>query len=212
MTKILLLSGMTPDDRIFHRLLPQLTNAEVVRWIRPIVNESLSEYANRLSRTLTCVEPLIVCGVSFGGIVARELAPLLNAKSCVQIASIASPHEFPPWFRVARLFRATATHGTMKLAGTLSNCFPRRFRSTSTLQMTKLTGELGHWYRWAARAAVNWQPSKLIETVPVFKIHGDRDRTFPLAYTRADHTIHGGGHTIALSHSSLISSIIKQLA
>ncbi len=79
MQKILLLTGMTPDPRIFERLLPLLPSAVVVDWIPPKSNESIASYAERLSRTIINDQPTIVCGVSFGGIVACELASCLNA-------------------------------------------------------------------------------------------------------------------------------------
>lgn len=85
MRRILLLTGMTPDHRIFDRLLPLLSNAAVVDWISPIEHESIVSYAARLSRTVSHDEPIVVCGVSFGGIIARELACHLNAASCVLI-------------------------------------------------------------------------------------------------------------------------------
>ncbi len=105
MHKILLLTGMTPDHRIFDRLLPLLPTAIVVDWIPPIGHESIVSYAARLSRTLNLDEPYVVCGVSFGGIVARELACRLNAKCCVLISSVRSPRELPPGFVFAVWWR-----------------------------------------------------------------------------------------------------------
>lgn len=121
MTRILLLSGMSPDDRVYRRLLPLLPNAELVSWIRPNQRESITDYCGRLANTIKCNEPTIVCGVSFGGIIASELAPLLNAKCCVQISSIASPNELPPTYRVARFFRAAVSDTTLRLAGSFSS-------------------------------------------------------------------------------------------
>jgi pimeloyl-ACP methyl ester carboxylesterase len=97
MHRILLLTGMTPDHRIFERLLPLLPSAMCVDWIQPTSTfESINSYAARLSRTLDDNSPTVVCGASFGGIVARELALCLNAKACVLISSVRSPRELPP--------------------------------------------------------------------------------------------------------------------
>ena len=96
MQKILLLTGMTPDHRIYDRLLPLLPTAIVVDWIPPTEHESIVSYADRLSRTVNHDEPMVVCGVSFGGIIARELACRLNATSCVLISS--SRSNLPQFF------------------------------------------------------------------------------------------------------------------
>jgi hypothetical protein len=52
MRRILLLTGMTPDRRIFDRLLPLLSAATVVDWIPPTPYESITSYAEKLSRTI----------------------------------------------------------------------------------------------------------------------------------------------------------------
>ena len=82
--RILLLTGMTPSPGIFARLLPALGDASIVPWIEPLPAETLEGYASRLADTVNTVDsagPVIVCGVSFGGIVSRELAWRLNAQA-----------------------------------------------------------------------------------------------------------------------------------
>lgn len=95
--RILLLTGMTPDRRIFERIHPLLPTAVVVDWIRPMKYESIRNYAARLGQSIPRDDSTIVYGVSFGGIVARELASSINAKACVLISSVRSPDELPPW-------------------------------------------------------------------------------------------------------------------
>ncbi len=83
MQKILLLTGMTPDPRIFERLLPLLPSAVVVDWIPPKSNESIASYAERLSRTIINDQPTIVAY----RLVALWLA-LQNAQACVHRRTI----------------------------------------------------------------------------------------------------------------------------
>ncbi len=132
MQKILLLTGMTPDHRIFDRLLPLLPTAVAVDWIPPIANESIVSYAARLSRTVYREEPSVVCGVSFGGIVARELASCINATSCVLISSVRSPRELPPWFRICRVVAPQSAEAILEIMGNIATYWPRRLKSSST--------------------------------------------------------------------------------
>lgn len=212
MRKILLLTGMTPDHRIFDRLLPLFPNAVVVDWIPPIGHESIVSYAARLSRTINFDEPNIVCGVSFGGIVARELACQVNATCCVLVSSVRSPRELPPWFRMCRVMAPRSANFTLKFAGSLANTCPGPLRSSMTWRLKKLSGKSGDWYRWAAAAVLSWRPSRLVDHVPVIQIHGDRDRTFPIKYTSADVVIRGGGHTLAFTHYEEIAKVLRQIA
>src|SRR6478609_2163520 len=99
---ILLLTGMTPDARVFERLLPLLPTARVVPWLDPQARESLSDYARRLADTQNGAGQCVVCGVSFGGIIARELALQLNAKACVLVSTVRTHSQLPPWMRMLR--------------------------------------------------------------------------------------------------------------
>jgi len=212
MHKILLLTGMTPDHRIFDRLLPLLPTAIVVDWIPPIANESIASYAARLSCTVNHEEPTVVCGVSFGGIVARELASCLNATSCVLISSVRSPRELPPWFRICRLMAPRPAVAIMKTIRDIATYWPRRLKSSSTWRLMKLGGKSGEWHRWATAAVLNWNLSKDAERIPSIHIHGDRDATFPIRYTGADTVIHGGGHVLPLTHCEEIAEKLRQIA
>ena len=212
MQKILLLTGMTPDHRIFDRLLALLPAAIVVDWIPPMEHESIVSYAARLSRTLNHDEPMVVCGVSFGGIIARELACHLNATSCVLISSVRSPRELPPWFRICRVLTPRPAVAIMKAIGAIANYWPRRLRSPATWRLKKLSGKSGEWHRWATAAVLNWNPSQQADRITSVHIHGDRDATFPIRYTCADTVIHGGGHVLPLTHCEEIAEKLRQIA
>lgn len=211
-SRILFLTGMTPDRRIFDRLLPLLPTAVVIDWIRPNRYESIRSYAYRLGQSVLETGPTVVCGVSFGGIVARELAYCLNANACVLISSIRTPREMPPWFRVFRTLPPRHSEAAMNLSGVLASYWPRLFKTRSTWRLTKLGGPSGEWHRWASAAALNWNPSVGTDQIPLFQIHGDRDLTFPIRYIDADTIIRGGGHVLPLSHSEEIAEKLLQIA
>ena len=212
MQKILLLTGMTPDPRIFERLLPLLPSAVVVDWIPPNSNESIASYAERLSRTIINDQPTIVCGVSFGGIVAGELAECLNASACVLVSSVRSPKELPPWYRCFRAVPHRVTESMIKIVGRVASRWPRKFRSASTWRLSKLNGTSGEWYRWAMAAVLKWNPTHENERVTLIHIHGDRDSTFPIRYTQADRIIPGGGHILSLTNYTEVAEILQELA
>ena len=86
-----LLTGMNRNPRIFARLLPLLSGAVIVEWIEPLADEPIRARAQRLAHSLNAARDAIVCGVSFGGIIAGELAEHINARACVLISSVASP-------------------------------------------------------------------------------------------------------------------------
>lgn len=210
--RILLLTGMTPDRRIFDRILPLLPTAVVVDWIQPMRNESIRDYASRLGQSIPKDDSALVCGVSFGGIVARELASSINAKACVLISSVRSPKELPPWFRAFRVLTPCTAEMGMQTIGAMSSYWPHRLRTPTTWRLLKLAGTSGAWHRWATAAVLNWKPFSDDNPIPVFQIHGDRDRTFPIRYIDADYVIQGGGHVLPLTHGKEVAEKLSQIA
>ncbi len=210
--RILLLTGMTPDRRIFDRMLPLLPTAVVVEWIQPMQHESIRDYASRLGQSIPKVDSTVVCGVSFGGIVARELSLSINAKACVLISSVRSPEELPPRFRAFRVLKPCIAEMGMQTIGAMSSFWPRPLRTLATWRLMKLAGKAGAWHRWATAAVLNWSPSSEDSAIPVFQIHGDRDRTFPIRYVDADYVVRGGGHVLPLTHGREVAEKLRQIA
>lgn len=92
---------MTPRATVFDRLLPHLPNCTIIEWLPPCEQESLVSYSRRLAETLPTGE-CFIGGVSFGGIVALEIARIIRPKTCFLISSVRNPGQLPPWFRIMR--------------------------------------------------------------------------------------------------------------
>ena len=219
---IYLLPGMSPDLRLFDRLLPLLPGAVVVPWIEPLKGESIGQYAERLAGGLSALAPrehalsrsesrLFVCGVSFGGIVARELAHAISARGCVLVSSVRTPAELPPWFRVMR-YSPAGSERVLAAVGSLAASMPRHMRTRSTARLTKLAGSGGAWHRWATAAVLRWRPRPELDEIPTLHIHGDCDTTLPLRYVRPDVVIRGGGHVLPLTHAEELARLIAEFA
>ena len=209
--RILLLTGMTPDKRVFDRMLPLLRSAVIVDWIEPMRHESIRDYASRLGQCMTKDDSTVVCGVSFGGIVALELASCIHARACVLISSVRSPKELPPRFRAFRVLNPLTAELGMQMIGAMSSYWPRPLRTAVTWRLMKLSGLSGAWHRWATAAVLNWDPCSQENAIPVFQIHGDRDKTFPIRYIDADYVVRGGGHVLPLTHGPEVAEIVSQI-
>ena len=71
--------GLAASSLIFERIdLPQeLFEVHFLDWELPVGEESLAEYAKRMSEKITAPNPVLI-GVSFGGILVQEMAAFLN--------------------------------------------------------------------------------------------------------------------------------------
>jgi pimeloyl-ACP methyl ester carboxylesterase len=208
---LLLLPGMTPDERIFSRLRSAVDGLQVATWLQPQRNESIRRYARRLADSFSDRnQPCYVGGVSFGGIVALELACLLPVRACFLISSITSPAELPPWMRAARILGGCNLDLALRGAGHLSAAWPRSRRSAATVRMSKWAGKSGAWHRWATAAVLRWRPHPAIASLKIHRIHGALDRTFPSRYIREATFVPTGGHVLPLTHPEAVTSFLIQ--
>lgn len=219
---IILLSGMGADDRMFAKLRPFLPELVVPRWLPPRRGETLKQYAKRMAGLIDAGQagpgrPYLIGGASFGGFLALEMLPYLpDARACVLIGAVRSPAEFPlvlrllrPAYRLCRIVPFLLFWWASGfLAATVGNLLPRRTR-----EFLRLGASLDPaFFRWAAEAVLTWGIDGPVPpaTVPVYHVHGGRDRVLPVKLTRPTEVIAGGGHVIALSHPAEVADFIRR--
>ena len=206
--KLILLGGMTPGGRIYRRLTPLISNYEFIEWVNPGDDQTVQEYAYRIKKLIKDPQDCDVLGVSFGGIVAQELARIIEAERCYIVSSLCCYEEL------------NLAHKTMsKVPPVLLNqLLASSVKMFSTLQATnvskvtsrlkKLVGDEGGWYRWAALAVAKWKPSKDVGSdVTFIRIHGDSDSTFKRGHIFSDYVIEGATHVLALTHAKELAQL-----
>src|SRR5437764_11227763 len=91
---VYLISAMGGDERVFQQLDLSFCNPVFINWIEPLKTENITQYAGRLKEQIKDPEP-IIGGLSFGGMVAVEIAKQLPAKKIILISSSKSKKEIP---------------------------------------------------------------------------------------------------------------------
>lgn len=204
--KIYLLPGLNASFPIFSRLEPLLPGSQILHYSAPKLNETLRTYSERLARDLP--RNCFLVGVSFGDVLAQEIARILQPKGCIIISSISSPSHLPPWFRVGRLFGKRSLSLLLTSAGRVAGIAPNRISTRATVRTREFSGLRGAWQRWAITELLDWKPYS--PAFPLLHIHGDADRTFPIRYTRPDVCIRGGAHSLAISHPQQTATAIRE--
>jgi pimeloyl-ACP methyl ester carboxylesterase len=207
---ILLLSGMAADERLFAPQLAAFPNLRVPAWIEPRPREPLRSYAARLARLVDPGCPCLVGGASFGGIVALEMAPLLQAKACVLIGSVRSSDELPWRWRALRPMAELGPTALGTAAGLIARAAPPWLSRGTVRRLSRLAQPEAAFVRWAMCAVVRWRPSPAARRVEVFQIHGEADRTLPVHRTRPDVVVPAGGHVLPLTSSRAVTQFLRQ--
>jgi len=81
------ISGLGADKRAFKHLDINLELIHI-EWTKPLKNESISSYSKRLLVQIDTKEPFLLLGLSFGGIIASELAQITSPEKVIHISSI----------------------------------------------------------------------------------------------------------------------------
>lgn len=89
MRDIYLLSGLGADKSAFNFIDLSDFNANHIEWVNPAENEQIENYAKRLSKQIQTDNPIVI-GVSFGGIMAIEIAKLVKTEKIIVISSVKS--------------------------------------------------------------------------------------------------------------------------
>lgn len=211
MQKIHFISGLGADKRAFHFLDLSFCEPKFVKWIAPNKNESLKSYALRLFACINDPQAVIV-GVSFGGMLATEIAKTYPETKVVVISGCKTYREIPAYLRFWRwvpVYKWMSGKG-MKLSGkVVLKILGAKGAAQQQLQMEILQSSNPAFTRWAMDAIVKWDN----EVVPpnVIHIHGSADRLLPMKYVKCDHTIAGGEHVMILDKAEEITQFLKRV-
>ena len=207
--KIYFISGVGADRRIFKNIeLPEGYTAVHLDWIPPLKNESLQSYALRLAEKIDTKEPFALAGLSFGGMLANEIARKYPPVCVYLISSIPSSVNMPPYFRLAgklgleKLVPVTI----LKSASLLKRLFTAETKEEKKFLREAIRKADASFIRWSLTTIVNWHQK---ESPKCFiHIHGSRDFILPLRFSGATHVIKGEGHLMVLTKGKEIGEII----
>ena len=208
-------SGLGADERVFDLLECQGYNPVHIPWLTPERGEPIGDYAKRLAQQVIAndaANPTIV-GLSFGGLVAVEMAKYIPDAKVVLLSSAKTAEEVPfyfQWFRWFPIHRIFPFKTLLWMGYWLADWF----FSIETVEERRLLHAIlidtePRFLKWALHKVVTWQN----QTVPqaLTHIHGGRDRIFPLRYVNPDHVLDDGGHLIVLNRAPTISQLLAQL-
>ena len=208
--KCYLLSGLGADGTVFQYLDFEGVEVEYMEWLSPLPKETLPAYAKRMTQKITTPHPILV-GLSFGGMVAMEIAKQILVKKVILISSAKERKELPWFYRFSAklklqkilpytlikrtngftywLFGATSAHEKALLK--------EIFRKTPTTFL-----------KWAINAILTWKNTEIY--THILHIHGDKDRILPYRNVKDTLCITGGGHSMIVNKAHEIAPLINK--
>lgn len=219
---IYLISGLGADERVFKHLKLEADSITFINWLeinKQNSNISIQEYASKLLEKIIHPNPLII-GVSFGGIIALEIAKQIPTSQIIIISSIKSENELPFFYKIFKfipIYKILPYSIFTKFKKLAYVLFGVSNSENKILLEDIINKTDPSFFRWALDNILNWnntlqeqnQIYKVNKGIKFTHIHGTKDKIFPIKYTKDVIKIEGGGHLMLLTHYKEISHILN---
>ena len=211
------ITGLGADHRLFSRLnLPGVILHELP-WLLPEGDEPIEQYAGRMKATIVHDNPILL-GVSFGGMMAIEIAKLYPSATVILISSIRNRRQRPGWMTFCGRLRLEFLLSRRNKPGHASPSSPFRnwisplenyFQGLESVEDFMLYRDFRNhidrcFIRWAVGAILHWKNDWT--PASIYQLHGGRDRIFPLPPKDVTQTLAEGGHFMVYNHAKWVSS------
>ena len=209
--RVYFISGLGADWRVYSFLELGFCEPVYVPWIEPLKNETLRSYAVRLRKTIPGKHPVIV-GISFGGMLATEMAKDDPESKVIILSSNKTSNEFPSYLRKLKLFPIYKwlPGAVIRRSALIIKWFmAAKGKAQKKVLMEIIRDTDMKFVRWAIPAIFDWRND--VCPPNVVHIHGTSDRVLPCGRVKADYIINGGTHAMPLYAWREISEILRKL-
>lgn len=213
--KIYTVSGLGANEKIFEKLeLPSQFELIHLPWLIPFQNESIQNYASRIAEVIDETEKFILFGLSFGGIMAQEIAKIKTPQKLILFNTIKDETEKPLWISINN----TIPFYKLFPYFILNNYYLVKLFSQILFQFNSKRLDLSEIYTLRDKRYTAWAFDKIIRwtntnnpLIPLFHIHGDRDFVFPISKIKDAILVKGGSHICIYEKSDLVSEILSKI-
>ncbi len=202
---------MGVNERLFRNLKLNGCHIHHIKWLTPLKNESLQQYAMRLSEQIDQSKPYCLIGVSFGGMCATEISKKLSPIKTFLVSSSKTINEVPNiikiWNRLP-LYRTLSDKHYINGAMLFKKQFGVNTKEQQERFLEMLQTAPKDYFKGAVHCIVSWKNKEYPKNI--IHIHGDRDDVLPHKKIKADYIISGGSHFMIINKAEEINDIINK--
>jgi pimeloyl-ACP methyl ester carboxylesterase len=193
--------GLAASPAIFEKIALPKDDFEVVllEWEIPLDNETLADYAKRMTEKITHERPVLI-GVSFGGILVQEMSRFIETRKTIIISSVKSNIEFPIKMKLAKTTKAyklIPTNLLLNIESLAKFSFGDKVNQRLKLYEKFLSVRDKRYLDWAIEQIILWDRTEIDKNI--IHIHGDADDVFPIKYIKECIIVKGGTHIMILN-------------
>lgn len=208
---IYVFSGLGADKRVFDRINFLNNIAIHIKWEPPIKNETIEQYSKRLQTQISEPNPILI-GLSFGGLIAIEVAKIIKTEKIIIISSAKNKNEIPFYYRlIGTLYIHKITPlSLLKKANLIAYWLFGASSKHDRKILTQILNETdNNFLKWAIDKILRWENQNQLPNI--IHIHGSKDRLLPILFSKCDIIIENGGHLMILDKSDDINRIFEDI-
>ena len=208
---IYLFSGLGADERVFQQLDFTGFSVSHIKWVTPQEHETIEHYAGRLLPQVTTSQPILV-GLSFGGMIAIEVAKQISTEKVILIASAKTKSEIPFYYRWAGKIglHQVLPAKWLKQSNFITNwLFGAHSAFDKQLLRSILQDTDPVFLRWALDTIAKW--NNQARPANISHIHGTADHILPLRFIDSAIEIKDGGHFMTVNKPAELTAAIRKL-
>lgn len=202
-------SGLGADERVFQQLDFSCFRPTFIKWINPQHSETIEHYASRLLKQINTENPILI-GLSFGGLMAIEVAKQIDTEKVIIISSVKTKKEIPFYFRLAGFLKLYTILPTRLLKSSNSITywfFGARSKHDKELLKQILKDTDLFFLKWAIEKVACWRNQ--IKIKDLIHIHGTNDKILPSNFVNCNYEVKNGGHFMVLDRANEITDFLK---
>ena len=215
--QVICLPGLGLDERAFELIdFPGHCSVDMVSAPIPKWNEDMGSYSKRIYRSIDIRDDSVaILGVSFGGMVAMELAGLLTDTLEVVVIQISSCKSATgiPWYY--KSLKGVPLHYLVR--GSMMECIaPLAARGDMDKQVETLYKDMIYNYsevrfRRSTSMILNW--NSVESSTRVISIHGSRDGVLPVKHLGyvPDYIMGGAKHNLLFTHTTELEKVLTEV-
>ncbi|MBS1615017.1 MAG: alpha/beta hydrolase [Bacteroidetes bacterium] len=206
------ISGLGADERVFKKLAIPGVEFRYVPWPYLDPKDDMLHYAEKIAALIPSGPDDHILGLSFGGMLASEIALMRPGQKVFLISSCKSPAELPPLNPVLRFF-ARNRLVFMGMLSMLQWRFMTLFGVENDEERSMVREVMAdsdpHFVRCAGKVIIEWKMNQKPRP-DLIQIHGTADRILPPQYVKPTIWIKNGHHLMVFSRAKEISALIAQ--
>lgn len=210
---IYLISGLGADSTVFKNLtFSNGSNIHYISWIPPKANESLRSYALRLAEPIDRSAPFEMIGLSFGGMLATEIASVFHPQRTILVSSVPTKLELPWYYRLigtTRIHKLLPVFKPKTVPQFVAAFFGVKTHDDYLFFLKLLRRSDPRFSKWAIDSILKWDRTETPEGI--IRIQGSKDKVLPIGNGKVDYVIRGGGHFMIFNRAEEISKILNEL-